>query len=411
MEDEARTVAAASFADMQRLTNGDVQFDQHLLDRLVHASCDRARSRGTLTVTARDVREAAQTLIETRRRSDAKDDSPADAIPEHYDTILRQLRSLREDTDTTKLGGGSSRAARVLIVGETSGTISRMFREAGADVATCDLNPSASDSPDTPHFQGDASHIQDLGWDLVICHPPCTYLSNAGVQYLHTEPGRFDRMLEGVAQFKSQHATKAPFVCLEQPKIHGYARQELGGLQPTQYIHPWQHGTGQTKPTALYLSESLPPLIPTHVVPGRERALARLPNSVTRGDRRSRTFLGIAAAMALQWTPLINLYAAAHPDKHTAESLVSSANASLIAEPRRFPRVAAVRTYAIDEDTPLDPPQDLGMRPWELPRPAAPIPHSPHRTPAPNLREVESLGTLWPRGTLIRIPLATPTPS
>ena len=83
-------------------------------------------------------------------------------------------------------------------------------------------------TPDTPHFQGDASHIQDLGWDLVICHPPCTYLSNAGVQYLHTEPGRFDRMLEGVAQFKSQHATKAPFVCLEQPKIHGYARQELG---------------------------------------------------------------------------------------------------------------------------------------------------------------------------------------
>ena len=119
-------------------------------------------------------------------------------------------------------------------VGETSGTISRMFREAGADVATCDLNPSASDSPDTPHFQGDASHIQDLGWDLVICHPPCTYLSNAGVQYLHTEPGRFDRMLEGVAEFKSQHATKAPFVCLEQPKIHGYARQELGGLQTTQ---------------------------------------------------------------------------------------------------------------------------------------------------------------------------------
>ena len=377
MEDEARTVAATSFADMQRLTNGDVQFDQHLLDRLVHASCDRARSRGTLTVTARDVREAAQTLIETRRRSDAKDDSPADAIPEHYDTILRQLRSFREDTDTTKLGGGSSRAARVLIVGETSGTISRMFREAGADVATCDLNPSTSDSPDTPHFQGDASHIQDLGWDLVICHPPCTYLSNAGVQYLHTEPGRFDRMLEGVAQFKRQHATKAPFVCLEQPKLHGYARQELGGLQPTQHIHPWQHGTGQTKPTALYLSESLPPLIPTHVVPGRERALARLPNSVTRGDRRSRTFLGIAAAMALQWTPLINLYAAAHPDKHTAESLVSSANASLIAEPRRSPRVAAVRTYAIDEDTPLDPPQDLGMRPWELPRPAAPIPTLP----------------------------------
>ena len=173
-EQEARAVAVAAFSDMQRRADGDVDFDRNLLDRLTEASCDRARSRGTLKVTPRDVREAAQTLIETRRRSDVQDRSPADVLPDHYDTLLEQLHTLRRNTGLNKLGG-SSRAARVLIVGETSGVIGRMFREAGADVATCDLHASSSDTPDTlyysrvTHAEGmrgrgaSALHIQDGG--------------------------------------------------------------------------------------------------------------------------------------------------------------------------------------------------------------------------------------------------------
>ena len=375
-EQEARTAAVAAFSDLQRRADGNVDFDRTLLDRLIDASCDRARSRGTLKVTPRDVREAAQTLIETRRRSDVQDRSPADVLPDHYDTLLEQLHTLRRDTESTKLGG-SSRAARVLIVGETSGVIGRMFREAGADVATCDLHASDSDTPDTLHFKGDASYIQDLGWDLVIGHPPCTYLSNAGVQYLHTEPGRYDRMLDAVAQFQRQLDAKAPFVCMEQPKMHGYAKRKLGGLQPTQYVHPWQHGTGQTKPTSLYLSDGLPPLVPTHVVSGRERALASLPQSVTRAERRSRTFIGIAGAMALQWMPIIARYASDHPDHHTAASLVEAATAAQQDNPRPSRRVAAVRTYAIEESPMTTSVEHLGTRPWELPRPSSPIPTLP----------------------------------
>lgn len=374
-EEPARAVAVASFSHMQCRLDGAIDFDRDLLDRLVQASCDRARSRGTLKVTPRDVREAAQTLIVTRRRSDARDDSPAEELPRHYDTLLSQLRTLREDTEHAKFGG--SRAVRVLVVGETSGVIASMFTEAGADVVTCDLHKRTTDDTPTPHFQGDASLIQDLGWDLVVCHPPCTYLSNAGVQYLHTEPGRYERMLEAVSQFKRQHDTIAPFVCVEQPKIHRYAKQELGGLEPSQYVHPWQHGTGQTKPTALYLSEGLPPLTPTCLVPGRERSLAKLPNSVTRGERRSRTFIGIAGAMALQWMPILSEYASAHPDDHTAQSLVTTARKSqqLTARPPRW--VAPVCTYSIDEQPRAPSPSPCTTRPWELPRPALPIPTLP----------------------------------
>ena len=330
-EPEAQEIAAKAFTRLQTLPDNTVMFDRTLLDRLISESRDRARSRGALQVTPRDVRDAAMAIAERRRTPVPK--SPAEALPQHHSELLDQLQRVREATDAAKLGG--SRAPKVLIVGETSGVTSSMFATAGADVATCDIQSREATEAinGIPHFQGDAALIQDLGWDLVLSHPPCTYLSNAGVQYLSKEEGRYDRMLEAVAVFRRLHSVKAPFVCVEQPKMNRYAKQELDGLSPTQYIHPWQHGTGHTKPTALYLSEGLPPIVPTCVVPGRIHALAQLPPGHNRGALRSRTYLGIAGAMALQWMPVLTEYLLLNPDASdcpaTAADLVAQANGHL----------------------------------------------------------------------------------
>ena len=180
--------------------------------------------------------------------------------------------------------------------------MARVFRDAGADVATCDVQPSEDSS--IPHYLGDAAAIQDLGWDLVIAHPPCTYLSNAGVMWLSREKGREQRVEEAAILFRRLQAARAPFVALEQPVMHRLARQ-LTRSDPAQIVHPWQHGTGHTKPTALHLSPGLPPLKPTCEVPGRLHKLAALSQSPHRGKLRSRTYEGIAAAMATQWTPVL----------------------------------------------------------------------------------------------------------
>ena len=302
----ARVVAAAereavnAFLDLQSTGDGQVAFDKEILETLVRRARNRALARGSNRVTPRDVKEAAQTIAE-HRRSGVPLSSPAEELPIHYHELIEKLAAVREGDARSQLPGEAK--PRVLVIGETSGVVASMFAEAGIEVCTCDLGPSTRD--DIPHFQGDARYIQDLGWDLVIAHPPCTYLSNAGVQWLHTEEGRWDRMHEAVETFRRIRAAKARFVVVEQPKLHRYAREALGGLRATQYVHPWQHGTGHTKPTGLYISGGLPPLEPTCVVPGRIHALAKLPPSPHRGELRSRTYLGVAAAMALQWAPVL----------------------------------------------------------------------------------------------------------
>ena len=125
-----------------------------------------------------------------------------------------------------------------------------MFQAAGADVATCDYKPT--ETPHIPHYMGDAAHVQDLGWDLVIAHPPCTYLSHAGISWLYKDPERWAQLIDNAAVFRRMHAAKAPFVAVENTKHHRFGRR-LVGASPDQYVHPWQHGTGHTKPVALFL--------------------------------------------------------------------------------------------------------------------------------------------------------------
>ena len=220
-------------------------------------------------VLPRHLTEAAQELRRPRSGTLA---SPAAALPKHFDELCAELTKTSQQVQDGLTSG--CHAPRVLVVGETSGVVSSMFLPAGADVATCDLYPSEIDY--VPHFQGDALHVQNLGWDLVIAHPPCTYLSAVSSQWLSHEPGRRPALESAARVFKSMASATAPFVAVENPRMHAEARRLVGGLTPTQFVQPWEHGTGHQKATGLYLTKGLPPLQPTCVVDGRESAMANL---------------------------------------------------------------------------------------------------------------------------------------
>jgi len=248
--------------------DGTVTTDTALLERLLSAIRARARARGSCHATELDVRDAAALF----GRANSHVASPADALPSHNERLQSELAQIHADVARFKSLGG--RAPTVLVCGETSGVIATAFTKAGADVATCDLDPSSNHV--VPHFTGHFAYLCDLGFDLVIGHPPCQYLSNAGAQYLKTEAGRTDRLNEAITVFKRMHASNAPFVAIEQPIVHGSAKRLLNGLTPDQYVQPFEHGTGHYKTTGLYLTGSLPKLTPTCPVPGRERAMKNL---------------------------------------------------------------------------------------------------------------------------------------
>ena len=304
-----RSTAPASEAGAA--SDNDVTVDAAILDTLLASAKQAARRRGSNRVSPQDVAAAARALHTPPRSK-----SPADHVPAHYDSLLGSLVEIRDLVNSSQ---GAGVPPRVLVVGETSGTVAGMFLLAGADVATCDLKPT--ETPHIPHFQGDASHIQDQGWDLVIAHPPCTYLSNAGLVWLYRDPDRVEQLKQAAQTFNRMAAADAPFVAIENPKMHRFATALVGGRKPTQYVHPWQHGTGHTKPTGLYL-KNLPQIEPTEIVAGREPAMARLPPSPTRSEDRSRTYKGIAAAMALQWMPTL----IEHIRSHSRETLTTAPN-------------------------------------------------------------------------------------
>lgn len=276
------------------------------IEKYIAEARRRARARGSSTATAEDLRAALG-------RGSARP-SPADVRPQHYEELMQSLDRIARRTRDLSRGG--TLPPRVLVLGEKSAVVARMFRHAGAEVATCDLE--TTEDPSIPHYQGDAADIQDAGWDFVIAHSPCTYLANSGVQWLHRDPHRWSHVVENAAVFRRMQHANAPFVASENSKMHRAAR-DLVNSNPTQYVHPWQHGTGHTKPTALHL-KNLPPLQPTCVVAGREPAVARLPPSEDRATLRSRTYQGVAGAMALQWMPILLNYVAGSPPMRRAET-------------------------------------------------------------------------------------------
>lgn len=202
----------------------------------------------------------------------------------------------------------SKEKLRVLVACEYSGTVRDAFIRLGHDAVSCDL--LNTDSPG-PHYQGDVFDIIDDEWDLMIAHPPCTYLTNAGVRHLHDSTAskngkrtavygssRWAAMHEGATFFKRLALANIPMIAIENPVPHKYAKNIIGPY--TQIIHPWQFGHGETKATCLWL-KGLPLLGPTNVVSGREGRMHKLPPSKDRWKLRSLTYQGIADAMANQW--------------------------------------------------------------------------------------------------------------
>lgn len=181
---------------------------------------------------------------------------------------------------------------RVLIACEFSGVVRNAFSAMGHDAMSCDLLPS-----ETPgnHYQGDVLPLLGDGWDLLIAHPPCTDLAVSGARHFAAKQadGRQDAALEFVF---SLLCAPIPRIALENPVsiISSHI------VPPSQYIQPWQHGHGETKKTGLWL-KGLPLLRPTCVVAGRSSVVHRMAPGVDRWKNRSRTYPGIAQAMAAQW--------------------------------------------------------------------------------------------------------------
>jgi hypothetical protein len=133
----------------------------------------------------------------------------------------------------------------------------------------------------------------------MIAHPPCTYLCNSGVSWLHKDINRWPKLFEGAEFFKKLLDAPIPLIAIENPIMHKYSKSIIG-VNQSQVIQPWMFGHGETKATCLWL-KGLPLLQPTNVVDGRVGRMHSLPPSVDRWKIRSETYQGIADAMASQW--------------------------------------------------------------------------------------------------------------
>lgn len=175
---------------------------------------------------------------------------------------------------------------------EFSGTVRRAFRALGHDAWSCDLLDDEDGS--RQHFKGDVREMLDHGWDLMIAHPPCTHLAVSGARWFKDKQAEQAEALEFV---RTLMAAPIPRICIENPVSIISSRIR----KPDQIIQPWQFGHGETKATCLWLS-ALPPLVPTNVVDGRHAKVHRMPPGPNRWKERSRTYPGIARAMAEQWS-------------------------------------------------------------------------------------------------------------
>jgi hypothetical protein len=189
---------------------------------------------------------------------------------------------------------------RVLVACESSGVVRDAFRRHGHDAYSCDLLPS--DRPG-PHFQCDAREFfhPEWEWDLVIAHPPCTYIAVSGARWMKDNPTRAAAAEGALDFFIACLNAPAKMVCVENPVSAASSRVR----KPDQIIQPWQFGHEETKTTCLWL-RNLPKLRPTRVMSKRDGNLTpsgqnKLPPSDDRWKLRAKTYAGIAEAMATQW--------------------------------------------------------------------------------------------------------------
>jgi site-specific DNA-cytosine methylase len=179
---------------------------------------------------------------------------------------------------------------RVLVACEFSGVVRDAFKDRGHDAWSCDILPT--EQPGN-HIEGDVAQVLQDGWDLMIAHPPCTYLAVSGARWWAQRRAEQEAALEFVRALLDAPIAR---IALENPVSCISTRIR----KPDQIIHPWQFGHGETKATCLWL-KGLPLLIPTQQVAGREARIHRMAPGPQRWRERSRTFAGIAEAMAEQW--------------------------------------------------------------------------------------------------------------
>jgi site-specific DNA-cytosine methylase len=181
---------------------------------------------------------------------------------------------------------------KILIACEYSGRVRDAFIAKGHDAISCDLLDTEAFGP---HYKGSVFDIINDGFDMMICHPPCTHLAVSGARHFAAKraDGRQQEALHFVQRLLD---APIPRIALENPIsiISSMIRK------PDQIIQPWQFGHGETKATCLWL-KGLLKLTPTNIVSGREARVHRMPPSADRWKERSRTYQGIADAMADQW--------------------------------------------------------------------------------------------------------------
>lgn len=199
--------------------------------------------------------------------------------------------------------GGEQEIMRVLVGCEESQVVTQAFRKRGHEAYSCDLLPTRGDSK--LHYMGDVMHLlrYEYNWDLIILHPDCTALAVSGNRWYGYGMPRHSERLDAIAWTRKLW-NRATDICdrvvLENPvsvifnHITGHSMQ---------YIQPWQFGHGETKKTGLAL-HNVPPLTPTNIVEGRENRVWKMSPGPNRKRDRSRTYQGIADAMAEQWGAL-----------------------------------------------------------------------------------------------------------
>lgn len=178
---------------------------------------------------------------------------------------------------------------KILIACEYSGTVREAFSKLGHDAWSCDI--LETEIPGN-HLQCDVREILGDGWDMMIAHPPCTHLAVSGARWFKDKKVEQAEALEFVRLLLNAPIQK---IALENPIsiISSHIRK------PDQIIQPWQYGHGETKATCLWL-QNLPKLQPTNIVEGKEQRIWKMPPGENRWKERSRTFEGIAQAMAKQ---------------------------------------------------------------------------------------------------------------
>ena len=190
----------------------------------------------------------------------------------------------------------------ILVACEWSGTVTAAFRAEGHKAMSCDLLPTEAD---VPHHQGDVRSLLKRRWDLVIAHPPCRFLAQSGVQYLHKHEDRWGNMEKAAAFFLECLNANAPCVAVENPTPHRYAREIIG--KESFAVQPWMFGDPHSKRTCFW-TKGLPPLLATEIGDKSDLLRWHTKTSAIPGEKRrkerGRFSPGMARAMARQWGSL-----------------------------------------------------------------------------------------------------------